>query len=174
VLAIAMVGGTASRLGGGKFANGAVTSSIQYIVNQLSADRPELHKKIIEKAKNGTLLTPESMMNDMGEFSRASGYASTASLALGALPYAAASGVASLVSGWISTGLDFYINGVEMNETNAAGTVSSTLHFSLQSKVVRLLPAQLKTPTNMAMDMIDRVQTEAFYQASKNDSNNKP
>jgi hypothetical protein len=52
-IASAILGGTASHLGGGKFANGAVTAAFGYVMNQLSpSGRPKPSVNLVEPSVN--------------------------------------------------------------------------------------------------------------------------
>jgi hypothetical protein len=174
-IAVAMVDGTASALGGGKFSNGARTATIQFLFNELASDRPDLHKRIREKAADGTIRIAPTLRETsdfLSEYSRATGYAATTSLAVGLAPVAGIAGGASFVSGVgssVTDWLDHLINGSNLNETALVGTGLSIAHDRLAKGVIPMVPGPIKPAVTMGLDMISRAQSEAMYQASKND-----
>lgn len=174
----AVIGGTASAISGGKFANGAQTAAFQYMFNQASSFWEQTKKSfgiLGREISNEFRATKEDfkawavsvdLSKGLANGARAAGWAASAFVVIpGGQPIAAGFAGASLALGAGSVAVDYYTSG-NLNEAAAAGSAHAFAVDRVQNALVPALPLPYRVPAVIGFDAYDRVTSEMFGLAS--------
>ncbi|WP_169915776.1 SpvB/TcaC N-terminal domain-containing protein [Shewanella psychrophila] len=192
-VASAIIGGTASAVSGGKFANGARMGAMQYLLNQAQSWSVNKYNALQREAeyfqKMGNQVIDSARMALSVDFNvtvsapsseNVRDFAGGASIGLGVLasgalifvpPAAPPLAYASMSLGTFSAGTDAYIhyNDLQnMNTNNNAALGISWASFAAQKMLPRVLPAPARVPVSIILDSISTTTGTAVYLDGRN------